>query len=815
MDIENDNTVDVRDTAPSCGCMPGGIGEVVVKESTPGIDGATIEEPSRDAEPVSMTKVYPNPLESKSPAAGESEVPLPSDDALVSAGSERNNPPREEPKRQDSSQQETKSAWTFLLDSAQEYDQDKIGKWRGEMDNLLVFAGLFSAVVTGFTVESMSWLQEDPTDTTNRLLVQMSAQMASFSVSPGYINSTAAPASSQILSSSTFQPAGIDVTINMLWFLSLTLSLLAAFFAIAVQQWLRALPLPHHLPVMESIQLWECRTEDLIRWQLPNVIILLPVTLQLSVVLFLAGLYHLLRTLSHPMTTAYAVVAGVPFCLYALSLPLPLIRPHCPYKSPLVPSVVFFLRWCTLFLLLLAIFLVLLPSIIIQIVVLACRGLADSNIHLIRIYQTAVWAVDILFRHFYDVLESDRDFWTKREHALLQLLALLQWLSFYFETRQTNLELADDRSPIGVNILARVNRAFAETYTQLLLDVLPDEWHSQDWVRFDQDVARILILLTWIYKADFAGFNLRHILSPLLIQVCESQKLEVIQKFTDYDQVRHPTVCLFVATIQDHYVFSTTEIEQMISLATRRIPQLVEMNQRLDDDYIIHTVDMILGAVAAPLHVLSRDGDTTYDKPEGLHHLLEEFDHFLVAQRQGIQYMAKLSLEQPEQVLMITRGAMKSVVDSLLKLAQRSWLPVEVSGPLVHNLVQTCKDQRALEDTMPSLDRLSELVSTPATAASAPSMLNPDITTDEPKLETSSVALPTLLSDDQSGPQTAAGGGHLEAERLLEQSAASIPMQTRHSSRLSLTEGLEAGEPTQTVTSQLGVAPPHPLESAG
>ncbi|EKM53994.1 uncharacterized protein PHACADRAFT_122677, partial [Phanerochaete carnosa HHB-10118-sp] len=256
------------------------------------INVASTGESSRYPEPLSMLPEVDQGSEPKiaSDGAGAPSPHKDSDPARLSSH-------REELKRQDSSQPEVKSAWTFLLDSAEECDQIKTGKWKGELDNILVFAGLFSTVVTGFTVESFSWLQEDPADTTNRLLLQMSAQMASFSTSPGFINSTAPPAP-QNITSTVFQPDSTDVTINMLWFLSLTLSLLAAFFSIAVQQWLRALPLPGHLPVLDSIRLWEYRTDQLVLWQLPNIIILLPVSLQVSVVLFLTGLYQLLRSLN-------------------------------------------------------------------------------------------------------------------------------------------------------------------------------------------------------------------------------------------------------------------------------------------------------------------------------------------------------------------------------------------------------------------------------------------------------------------------------------------------------------------------------------
>lgn len=136
----------------------------------------------------------------------------------------------------------------------------------------------------------------------------------------------------------SFQADPNDVHINMLWVLSLTLSLIVAFLAIAVQQWLRAFPLPRSVPVQDAVLLRHSRFRALARWQVPDIITLLPVLLQVAVVLFLVGLYLVLQSINRPISTTYAVVAGLPFFLYAVTLFLPLVDPNCPFKSPLVPS---------------------------------------------------------------------------------------------------------------------------------------------------------------------------------------------------------------------------------------------------------------------------------------------------------------------------------------------------------------------------------------------------------------------------------------------------------------------------------------------
>ncbi|EKM53995.1 uncharacterized protein PHACADRAFT_257541, partial [Phanerochaete carnosa HHB-10118-sp] len=456
-------------------------------------------------------------------------------------------------------------------------------------------------------------------------------------------------------------------------------------------------------------------------------------------------------------------------------------------------------------------FLVVIPFFAISLLIKMCSSedIADFNMKRLGPERSWDWAAELVARYVTAAFDSDQDFWAKQEVKQLArkeegdtmhggggalarapaavarsqldrlepcLLSLpvpertrvmVQWMSFYFGVSGEDFALLDHRSPIALNILSRVNRAFADTYHQFLLKTLPDEWSSRDWVYKDKDMACILILLTWIYKADFAS-QLRPIWVPLLIEICESQGtgLDLVKSSNDYDVLRYPTVCLFESTVTGLHKPSSIEVDRMVSLATKRIPRLVEINQRFENGYLEQTVDMALGAVAASLHAVSQDEHATYDKPQNIRHLLEEFDRFVVAQRQGIRYMANLSLKQPDQVLVVTRKAMKSVVDSLLDLAQGDRLPIEIAQALARNLMETCKEQRAFEDIMPSLNRLSEIV-----------MPNAYIT-DRFSTDPSYIAFPDLPSHNPSYSQLMARGDREETDWLLHRSTSSIPMVT-------------------------------------
>ena len=88
--------------------------------------------------------------------------------------------------------------------------------------------------MTAFSAESYTRLEQDPADRSAAVLEMISLQLSSFSVNSVFINSTAPPHTSL-----HFEVSTADVAINILWFLSLTLSLMTALFAILVQQWIQ------------------------------------------------------------------------------------------------------------------------------------------------------------------------------------------------------------------------------------------------------------------------------------------------------------------------------------------------------------------------------------------------------------------------------------------------------------------------------------------------------------------------------------------------------------------------------------------------
>lgn len=140
------------------------------------------------------------------------------------------------------------------------------------------------------------------------------------------------PMIASLSASSTAVPAHV-ISVNVLWFSALVLSLSAASLAISVSQWLH-----HHVDrapshSRQSVRLWYFRHSMFNEWNVQLIISLLPVLLQTSLALFLIGLVELLWTLNAIVAGVVTVLVAVLLLLSMLTAVVPAFVPRCPYKS--------------------------------------------------------------------------------------------------------------------------------------------------------------------------------------------------------------------------------------------------------------------------------------------------------------------------------------------------------------------------------------------------------------------------------------------------------------------------------------------------
>ncbi|KAK7014454.1 hypothetical protein VNI00_019348, partial [Paramarasmius palmivorus] len=229
-----------------------------------------------------------------------------------------------------------------LLTVVGTYDEELVKGWREDIDTLLVFAGLFSAVVTAFLIESYQQLEEDPADKTNTLLEQLIyVQLnASHCCAPQVVK---------------FTPNASTIRVNCFWFLSLVFSLTAALFGLLCKQWIREHQRdPFTQSPEEALALRQLRRDSLEKWKVFAFLSALPILLEVALILFFMGILDLLWNL-HPIPFIISLVAIVlSVGLYFTTTLLPTLAVPkdqrwnikcghferlsfqfiCPYKSP-------------------------------------------------------------------------------------------------------------------------------------------------------------------------------------------------------------------------------------------------------------------------------------------------------------------------------------------------------------------------------------------------------------------------------------------------------------------------------------------------
>jgi hypothetical protein len=234
-----------------------------------------------------------------------------------------------------------KDPWRVAFIEFEKRDVKMVKDFQEEIDTLLVVvsrphrifirrlitlasqAGLFSAVLTAFVVESYQSLQEDLAQTSVDLLRHISHQLANSSY-------PSAP------NSSHFQAQRSDVRVNVCWFVSLLLSLVVALFGIFLKQWMRTyMKWTDVTPDRAAVAIRQVRYRGLETWRLGAILTLLPTLLQLSVILFLTGLLVFLWNLDHMVAIVMAVLLGITFFIVAAVTVLPAVSQSCPFRSPL------------------------------------------------------------------------------------------------------------------------------------------------------------------------------------------------------------------------------------------------------------------------------------------------------------------------------------------------------------------------------------------------------------------------------------------------------------------------------------------------
>ncbi|THH01269.1 hypothetical protein EW026_g1399 [Hermanssonia centrifuga] len=206
--------------------------------------------------------------------------------------------------------------WPEMAKTLRDMDEEKIKDTKEDIDTLLVFAGLFAAVLTPFLAETYQTLSQSSDDTSVVILQQISTQVANYVINNRTIHSTAPPFPAD---SPSFVTPPFALSVNILWFASLTLAMVTASFGILVKQWLREyMSVETSRSAKARLRVRHFRGTALEDWKVFDIAAALPLLLQLSLVYTVT-----------PMVGGWAT-------LFFFATVAPAISARCPYKTTLL-----------------------------------------------------------------------------------------------------------------------------------------------------------------------------------------------------------------------------------------------------------------------------------------------------------------------------------------------------------------------------------------------------------------------------------------------------------------------------------------------
>ncbi|KAF8597968.1 hypothetical protein BDV93DRAFT_408509, partial [Ceratobasidium sp. AG-I] len=212
--------------------------------------------------------------------------------------------------------------WKLYVAEAKEFDEEMVQGEHRNIDVMLVFAALFSAILTTFLQNSTSLMQANPEDTNTMLLTRI-AQRLENPNAPFYP-----------VEIPTFTPSASARWINGLWFISLGLSLAAALLAMLAKEWLNTYvtsrPRPPHDYAIER----QARLDALSSWGALQIIDHLSLFLHVALLLFSLGLViYIYSAVDLRIAMIITVITGATALFYIITTALGALYEVCPFGT--------------------------------------------------------------------------------------------------------------------------------------------------------------------------------------------------------------------------------------------------------------------------------------------------------------------------------------------------------------------------------------------------------------------------------------------------------------------------------------------------
>ncbi|CAE7086765.1 unnamed protein product [Rhizoctonia solani] len=221
--------------------------------------------------------------------------------------------------------------WKTYVREADQVDEELVDGWNKSMDVILIFAALFSAISTAFVIESYKSLKQDPADVSSQTLLTISQTLVFIANGSQPLNAlpnseTGVPA---------FEASAKDICVNVLWFLSLSLSVAVSLISMLAKEWCLEYMAGRTGPAGAQARRRQQRWDGLVNWRMRELIMLLPSLIHMSLLLFAIGLCVFLWDVHYGVAIPVAIVTAFAAGAYLACTVVPFLYDYCPYGTVL------------------------------------------------------------------------------------------------------------------------------------------------------------------------------------------------------------------------------------------------------------------------------------------------------------------------------------------------------------------------------------------------------------------------------------------------------------------------------------------------
>ncbi|CUA77862.1 hypothetical protein RSOLAG22IIIB_06835 [Rhizoctonia solani] len=219
--------------------------------------------------------------------------------------------------------------WKVYVEEADDWDEELVHGWNKSLDATLVFAALFSAILTAFLIEISGRLKDDSGDEMSKTLVTISQTLVNIAngARPEQVSSGAAA------QTTSFTPSRAAVLVSTLWYLSLSLSVATSFLAMLGKNWCHSFMAGRTGHPCIQARRRQQKWTMIERWKMQEFLVMLPSLIHLALLLFSIGLCIYVWDLNQTVALPVICVTGTAVGFYICSSLAASILDFFPYTT--------------------------------------------------------------------------------------------------------------------------------------------------------------------------------------------------------------------------------------------------------------------------------------------------------------------------------------------------------------------------------------------------------------------------------------------------------------------------------------------------